>query len=320
MNEKTPKFNEQQEIEKSSHSESVNAPEAEEIKTHIECPEQQEAVDRAIAELKTSFETLGIKDAKIPSVTIEFVESTNSDLPELGRVGAVHEDGSVVIFYDQRFKDPKTAERLTQEIRDSGIEYPGFEQTLKHELAHVTMWSLTHLDRQPATRLIDEGFASLVEKTNTQIPIEQTKQEALEGIKNEPENFNRCLDFQHPINGETENLNEAEYIIGRAILLWIRELKGNEKMLELIQKSPAKTSHNRDKPEGYDFASTDPKIHKLNNEYRSIITNTDQLPFEQIVEKATEWEGMQFEAALLEVTGFQNIETVKQKFIKWLNE
>lgn len=320
MKNETPKFNEQQEAKKTSHSESVHVPEAEESKMHIECPEQQEAVDRALAELITSFETLGIENVKLPNVTIEFVVSENNEFPELGRVGEAHEDGSVVIYYDQRFKDPAEAEKLVQEIRDSGKDYPGFEQTLKHELAHVAMWSVTRLERQPATRLIDEGFASLVEKTNTQIPIEQTKKEALEGIKNEPENFNRCLNFQHPIDGETENLNEAEYIMGRALLLWIRELKGNDKLLELIQKSPAKTSHNSDKPEGYDFASTDPEIHKLNNEYISIITNVNQLPFEQVVEKATEWEGRQFEAALLEVTGFQDIETVKQEFIKWLNE
>ncbi len=284
----------------------------------IECPERQEVADKAISELITAFKSLGIDNFKLPKIKIKFVESENIEYPVLGRVGEVHQDGSVAIFYDKRFSNKESAEEIIKEVREKQGDYPSMEQTLKHELAHVAMWSITGLDRQPATRLIDEGFASLIENTASQIPIQQTKNEVIEGLKNEPKYYERCLDFSNPIDGEKESLNEAEYVMGRAILLWIRELKGNDKMIELIIKSPEKTRRNDD--EAPDVGGKDPILHKLNDEYSSIIANVKERPFEETVRLLTIWEGKQFEAALLEISGFQSLEQLKKEFLKWIND
>ncbi len=314
MNFETPKKLTAPEREKYSGADKRELPQPPEAEIKIECPERQEIVDRAIFELKTAFQTLGIENWKLPEIKIKFVES--EDKAVLGRV-EVH-DGSVEIAYDQRFSSPESEATLVEELHQSGKEYPGMQQTLKHELAHVAMWSVTGLQRQPATRLLDEGFASLVEHTDTELPIEETKHKVKEGLAKEQEHYERCLDFIKPINGETENLNEAEYIVGRALLMWIRELKGNEKMIELIQKSPEKSRRNDDS-EIPDTGGINPGLHTLNDEYSTIVANIDNESFEEVVKKATVWEGQQFEVALLEVTGFQNLEEVRKEFLKWIN-
>ena len=315
MDFETPKTPKVPEKEKYSGAESPELTQPPEAETKIECPERQEVANRAIFELKTAFQTLGIENWKLPEIKVKFVES--KDEAALGRV-EVHND-SVEIIYDQRFSSPESEATLVEELRQAGNDYPGMQQTLKHELAHVAMWSVTALQRQPATRLIDEGFASLVEHTDTELPIEETKRKAKEGFENEQEYYERCLNFLKPINGETENLNEAEYIVGRALLMWIRELKGNAKMIELIKKSPEKSRRNDDS-EIPDTGGINPGLHKLNDEYSAIVVNTANEPFEEVVKKATVWEGKQFEVALLEVTGFQNLDKVRQEFIKWIND
>ncbi|MBU2523602.1 hypothetical protein KKG71_00210 [Patescibacteria group bacterium] len=318
MDFETPNKPKSPEAEKYS---SVDKPELQqkpEAEVRIDYPERQEVVDRAIFELKTAFQTLGIKNYQLPQVKIKFIESENQGNPERGRVGHVHEDGSVEIYYDLRFSHKDSAETLENEIQKTS-SYPGFQQTLKHELAHVAMWSVTGLQRQPATRLIDEGFASLVEHTDTELPLEETKHNVKQGLVEEKEHYERCLDFLKPINGETENLNEAEYIVGRALLMWIRELKGNEKMIELIQKSPEKSRRNDDSKIP-DTGGKTPGVHTLNDEYSTIIANINNQPFVDVVKKATVWEGKQFEVALLEVTGFKNLEEVRREFLKWINQ
>ncbi len=269
--------------EEFSDSETPKSPNQTESDLKIECPERQEVADKAISALITAFKSLGIDNYKLPKIEIKFVESEDPVNPVLGKVEIVHKDGSVEIFYDKRFSNEESAEEIIKEVREKCSDYPSMEQTLKHELAHVAMWSITGLNRQPATRLIDEGFASLIEHTTTQIPIQETKEQVKEGLEKEPNYYERCLDFSNPIDGENESLNEAEYIVGRALLMWIRELKGNEKMIELIKKSPEKTRRNDDDKDpdvrGKDLVrGKDPILHKLNDEYSSIIANVLKRP------------------------------------------
>lgn len=314
MDFETPNKLDVPEKEKYSGVDKLELPQPPEAEVKIECPERQEVADRAIFELKTAFQTLGIENWKLPEIKIKFVES--KDEAELGRV-EVNND-SVEIIYDQRFSSPESEATLVEELQQSDKDYPGMQQTLKHELAHVAMWSVTGLQRQPATRLIDEGWASLLENTGESLPTEQSKLAVRQGLSEESDVFNRCLDFSKPVTNE-ENLNAAEYKTGQALLLWIQEKFGKAKMIELIQKSPEKSRRNDDS-EIPDTGGIDPDLHTLNDEYSAIVANIDNAPFEEVVKKATVWEGKQFEVALLEVTGFQNIEEVRQEFLKWVNQ
>jgi len=284
----------------------------------IECPERQEVVDQALFELKTSFETLGIEDWKLPEIKIKFVESKGE--AELGRV-EVH-GRNIEIIYDKRFSSAEMEAELIEELRVSGKDYPGMQQTLKHELAHVAMWSITRLHRQPATRLVDEGWASLVENTSGSIPAQRSKESVKRGLKNEADLYNRCLDFGNPVIFE-EDLNTAEYETGQALLLWIHEKFGSAKMVELIQKSPAPERRNDDLMEGeFDSSAVSNGIHTSAPEYIKIIEDVKlgNVSMEETVKKAKAWEGKQFETALIEVTGLQSIDEVKEEFLKWINE
>ncbi|KKW44838.1 MAG: hypothetical protein UY95_C0015G0010 [Parcubacteria group bacterium GW2011_GWA2_56_7] len=171
MNFETPNKLKAPETEKYSGADKQELPRPPEAEAKIECPERQEVADRAIFELKTAFQTLGIENWKLPEIKIQFIES--KDEAVLGRV-EVH-NGSIEITYDQRFSSPESEATLVKELRQSGKDYPGMQQTLKHELAHVAMWSVTGLQRQPATRLVDEGWASLLENTSESLPTEQSK-------------------------------------------------------------------------------------------------------------------------------------------------
>lgn len=289
-----------------------------EAEVKIECPERQDVADRAIFELKTAFQTLGIENWKLPEIKIKFVKS--EDEAVLGRV-EVH-DGSVEITYDQRFSSPESEATLVKELQKSGKDYPGMQQTLKHELAHVAMWSVTGLQRQPATKLVDEGWASLLENTGESLPTEQSKSAIKQGLSEEPDVFNRCLDFSKPVTFE-ENLNAAEYKTGQALLLWVYEKFGKAKMIELIQKSPSPERRNDDLAEGeFDTAAIDDEIHTTAPEYFELFEKAKlgNITAEEAGKRAKEWEGKQFESALLEVTGFQNLEEVRQEFLKWIND
>ena len=238
----------------------------------------------------------------------------------LGRV-EVH-DGSIEITYDQRFSSPESEATLVEELQQSGKDYPGMQQTLKHELAHIAMWSVTGLQRQPATRLIDEGWASLLENTGENLPTEQSKSAVKQGLSEEPNLFNRCLDFSKPITFE-ENLNAAEYKTGQALLLWIHEKFGKAKIIELIKKSPSPERRNDDLPQGeFEPALVDKSLHTTAPEYFKLFEDAKlgNITAEEATKRSKEWEGKQFESALLEVTGFQNLEQVRQEFLKWINE
>lgn len=318
MDFETPNKPKSPEAEYYSGADKTELPQPPEAEIEIECPERQEVVDRAIFELKTAFQTLGIENWKLPEIKIKFVES--EDEAELGRV-EVH-NGSVEITYDQRFSSPESEATLVEELHQAGKDYPGMQQTLKHELAHVAMWSVTSLQRQPATRLVDEGWASLLENTGESLPAEQSKLAVKQGLSEEPDLFNRCLDFSKPVTFE-ENLNAAEYKTGQALLLWVYEEFGKAKMIELIQKSPSPERRNDDLAEGeFEPASISTDKHKTAPEYFELFKQASlrEITPEDAMKLAKEWEGKQFEAGLLEVTGFQNLEQVRQEFLKWINE
>lgn len=318
MNFETPDKPNAPEKEKHSGAVEPELPKPPEAELKIECPERQEVADRAIFELKTAFQALGIENWKLPKVKIKFVGS--EDEAVLGRV-EVH-DGSVEITYDQRFSSPESEVTLVEELRQAGKDYPGMQQTLKHELAHVAMWSVTGLQRQPATRLIDEGWASLLENTGESLPTEQSKLSVKQGLSEEPDLFNRCLDFSKPVTFE-ENLNAAEYKTGQALLLWVHEKFGKAKMIELIQKSPSPERNNEDLPKGeFEPASIDKNLHTTAPEYFKLFEDAKlgNITAEEAAKQAKEWEGRQFESALIEVTGFQNLEEVRQGYLKWIND
>jgi len=279
----------------------------------IECPERQELVDQAIFELKQSLANLGIDNWKLPAIKIKFLQE---DEAVLGRVGKVTSE-EVEIEYDNKFSSNQHEQELIKELKLKGIDYPGMKETLKHELAHVAMWSVTGLDRQPSTRLLDEGWACLAGDSQDGLPIAKTKLAVKNGFRNEPESFNRCLDFNRPVTFE-ENLNAAEYSTGQALLLWIMQKFGKDKMVELIQKSPSTERRS----ETFEPAALDEKLHKFAPEYFKLLKElgAGEISREDAEKQAKQWEGKQFSTALLEVTGFQNLDEVRQEFLKWLEE
>jgi hypothetical protein len=247
----------------------------------IECPERQETVDQAIVGLETAFETLGIENWSLPEIKIKFTETEGE--PILGRV-EVH-NGKAEILFDQAFSSPESEAALMEKLDK---DYPGMLQTLKHELAHIAMWSVTGKDRQPATRLIDEGWATLLGNTGSELPIQQSKLAVRQGLIEETDLYNRCLDFKKRISYE-EKLNTAEYEVGQALLLWINEKFGKEKMIGLVKDSLSSNVRFEDDNE--------------NIESEVDIKN----------------EGERLEAALLEATGYQDANEIRQEFLKWVS-
>lgn len=288
----------------------------EETEIHVECPERQKTVDQAIFELNIAFKTLGIDRWKLPEVKIRFVESKNE--LSLGRT-KVHND-SVELVFDKKFSTPESEIISVKELRDAGSDYPGFKDALKHELGHIAMWDITGLDRQPATRLIDEGWASLLEHTDTKVPVASSKSAVTQGLKEEPDKYNRCFDFSKPITYE-ENLNGAESVTGRALLLWVFETYGKDKMIELIKKSPSPEKRNDDLSDGEtEKADIRPELHDLSQTYNAIWRQNQEgkLKPDEFLEKMTKLEARQFQVALMDITGINNIDEIEEEFKKWL--
>ncbi|PIR94681.1 hypothetical protein COT97_00270 [Candidatus Falkowbacteria bacterium CG10_big_fil_rev_8_21_14_0_10_39_11] len=287
-----------------------------EVMIKIECPERQEVMDRAVFELKKSFQTLGIEDWALPEIKVKFVEATGA--PILGNV-EVHSDGVEIIF-DQRFSSMEDEKNLVDELHLEGMDYPGMQQTLKHELAHVAMWSVTGLQRQPATRLLDEGWASLLENTDDGLPTKESAGAVKEGLLEEADLYNRCLDFSKPVTFE-EDLNAAEYKVGQALLLWIKEVFGTGEMIKLIKASPSPERRNDDlTPGDFEPAVIDNELHSTAPEYLKLIADVKlgRIPGNEAINKSKEWEGKQFQQALLEASGYQNIDEVRAEFLKWV--
>ena len=75
MNFETPNKPDAPEKEKYSGADKPELPQPPEAEIKIECPERLDVVDRAIFELKTAFQTLGIENWELPEIKIKFVKS-----------------------------------------------------------------------------------------------------------------------------------------------------------------------------------------------------------------------------------------------------
>jgi hypothetical protein len=289
----------------------------------IVCPERQELVDQALVDLKNSFEILGIQNWELPDIEIKF--ENNPKHPARVQVFGNRAE----IIFDARCATPEGEMALRQE----GKEIPGIQQVLKHELAHIATWSVTGLSRQPAVRLLDEGWASMVENLgSSKSPdfaslAKETKANVVRGLKEEAAIYNRCFDLSKPISQlgdekELSTLNSAEYEVGKALLLWIREKFGIEKMVEFIAKSPEPVRRNDESGGAIEQAAVDSSLHSTAQEYEAMFSQVikGEIPPEKINEKGREWEGRQFQKALLETTGLKSIKEVETEFMKWIKE
>lgn len=286
--------------------------------------------ERAVFDLAESLRILGITGWTLPDIKEVFVKS-GDDKPELGRVGVVTAITAEMIF-DERFKSKESQAEFERELEYYGWDYPGMERVFKHELAHLAMWSVTKLPHQPAVRLVDEGWATLLEYLGTK---EATKVAELskrlrikvKGLKEEqPEVYGRCLDLAHPVSERfKEELGGAEYFVGAALLLWIYEKFSLEAMIDLLRKSPS-TSRRTSTQTMKIFSALDPKVHAGYASYQKGIVEPlrrGELTEEEAVkisEFARKWEAAQFRSALLEVTGFESIAKVREEFETWITE
>ncbi len=184
-------------IERELHSSSEN----------ILC-ERRDVARESENRLRVAFERLNIPYPNLPKIEVRFVNS--QDRPELGRTFV--DAQSVQILFDSRFVTQEQEDVLANELKADGLEYPGMAQVLTHEAGHIALWSVLGTGRRPATRLLDEGWATLLEEAGSREDFEMhLKQRAVEGFSSEAELFERCLDFRRAISSE-ENLNGAEYV------------------------------------------------------------------------------------------------------------
>jgi len=288
-----------------------------------------DVAERAVLDLAETMRILGVSGWTLPNIREKFVESTEDQL-EMGRTGLVTAIEAEIVF-DDRFKTKESQKDFEEQIKYEGFEYPGMTRVFKHELAHLAMWSVTGLPHQPAVRIIDEGWATLVEylgtgEAKTVAELADRLKSKAERIKREtPEVYYRCLDLAHPVSERfREDLNGAEYIIGAALLLWVYELKGLEAMIDLIRKAPStsrRTSTNLIKIP----AALKADLHVGYQSYQKEIVEPlrrGNLTMEEaaaISEFARGWEAAQFRAGLLEITGYSSIEEAGERFESWLS-
>jgi hypothetical protein len=291
------------------------------------CPERPEAADGALKDLETTFAMLGIQNWKLPTVNIKFTEVNN--IPPART--AVY-DETVEVVFNQKCATPEGERELISEL-GKNVDFPGVQQTLKHELAHIAMWSVTGLSRQPAIRLVDEGWASMIENLGSSKSPDldsltrETKANITRGLKEENTIYKRCLDLSKPISQldgkeELDTLNNAEYEVGKALLLWIRERFGNEKMLEFISKSPQSSRRNDKEGATLESAAIDFGMHSGAKEYDILFEKVTkgEIQGAKVEKAAREWERSQFQRALLETTGMDNTKKVEADFMKWINQ
>lgn len=272
----------------------------------IICPQKEDFIKpETLHEFAEAFKLLNIQNWDLPQVEVIFVEEEDEKTGE-----TQVKNNEVKVIYDKKFitEDENDENSLLNRLkRERG--YPGIEQTFKHELAHVAMWSVIEEEQQPAIRLLDEGWASLLEHSSrsdiksVDNLIQDTKEEIKKDIT--PELLDRCLDFDKPVSQYNhEDLNASEYSVGRALLLWIREnYGGNEAMIALLKNSPDPMKRNDDELE-------------LNNKFPK--ESIQGLGEEESSRVAMAWEREQFQKALLSITGLSSLEEVKAKFIEWL--
>ncbi|MDF1496466.1 MAG: hypothetical protein P1P90_00210 [Patescibacteria group bacterium] len=293
------------------------------------CPMRMDVAERAVFELAESLRILGIGGWTLPNIKEKFVESSDDKL-ELGRIGMVTVPEAEIIF-DEKFKTKESQKEFEEVLDEQGWEYPGMERVYKHELAHLALWSVTKLPQQPVVRLLDEGWATLIEYLGTKeatnvAELSRRLRIKVKGLNEEmPDVYERCLDLEHPVSERVkEDLQGAEYFVGAALLLWIYEVKGLEAMIDLLRKSPStsrRTSTDRVKI----FSALDPKVHAGFAAYQKGIVEPlrrGELTEEEAIrisEFARKWEAAQFRSALLEVTNFESVAKIREEFEEWLN-
>ena len=294
------------------------------------CPMRMDVAERAVFELAESLRILGVGGWTLPNIKERFVESGDDKL-ELGRVGKVTVPEAEIVF-DEKFKTKESQKEFEEVLDYQGWDYPGMERVYRHELAHLVLWSVTKLPQQPVVRLLDEGWATLLEYLGTKEATNVAELISFIKIKvkrlksTEIDIYERCLDLEHPVSERfKEDLQGAEYFVGAALLLWIYEVKGLEAMIDLLRKSPS-TSRRTSTKEVKIFSALDPKIHAGFASYqkgiveplrRGELTNEEA---HKISEFARKWEAAQFRSALLEVTDFESIAKVREEFETWLTE
>jgi hypothetical protein len=292
-----------------------------EMKEKITTSKRTETLDDTLTELKTSLDTLGIENWDLPNTEIKFTKPEEENKLLLGHVEVYpSKPNPVTIVFDEKFSSPEQEKTFVQELQQRDLDYPGFKQTLRHELAHIAMWSVTDQERQAATRTIDEGWANLIESTTNKPPVEDVKETLKEAINTYPDKFIRALNFKEPVRYE-EGLNAVESKTGQALLLWVHQEYGVDKMVELIKKSPELAKRNDDLPEGqFEPAILDEKLHKVTPRYHKLLEDIQakNIEKEEAFAKLKELEGEQFETALLETTNSTNVEELQKEFLKWV--
>ena len=304
-------------------------PESEPInmKDKIKSNYRTETISTSIDQLHTSLNTLGISNYDIPNTKIIFKKQQTTEKEKqsllLGHVEVYpSKSNPVEIVFDERFSTKEKEKTYVQQLHERDIEYVGMQEALKHELAHISMWSISDQERQAATRTIDEGWANLVQKTTETLPIQQTKENIKQLQSQKPEILDRCLDFSKVTTYE-EKLNTAESKTGQALLLWIHQEYGVEKMIELIQKAPEYQKRNDELDENkFEPVVLDKDVHKTSSEYYSLLDRIKSGDIDPNLakQKLKEIEGRQFEYALIETTNSKDIQEVRKKFIEWVNK
>ncbi len=287
--------------------------------------ERSDLAARAIASLYRALDRLGVHEWHLPKVNVVFQPAET--MHGLAQVD-VKSTGIDVVF-DDRFRTAENEHAYLRELHEAGISFPGVEQTLVHELGHVALWSITGMDRQPATRLVDEGWASLLEhagkekNTDMSLLTQETKEDVRRGLAVEHVAYERCFDLRRVVTHE-EGLNAAEYAVGRALLLWIREVYGQEALLDFMRRSISCSRRNADRERdgGFEEAVVDWSVHgrEAAASYAKLIASSPELQPEELQRKALQWEGGQLERALMRATGLQSAEEVKTAFRKWIEQ
>ncbi|MFA5828363.1 MAG: hypothetical protein WC841_03335 [Candidatus Shapirobacteria bacterium] len=282
----------------------------------IKCEERPELVSAVSQKLGHAYKLLGIPEPKLLPVSIDFEE-----IPYLAKVDVTKI--GVRVACDERFRTKEQEDTALVEFRLEGNNFPGTEIVLAHELAHIGLWALTGQERQPPTRLFDEGFANIIENAAEAEDIEdlelRAREETREMMASHPDAYARCLEIDRPVTQtEAPQLNGVDAVVGRAFLLWARQKGGNQAMIDLLSHSPSATKRNDE-----EFEPVALKDEWANNEeYNELVEKmiSGEIQPEDFPQEAYEWERKQLKWAILKITGAGNMDEVKRKFSEWVEE
>ena len=270
----------------------------------IKCEERPELVGIVTKGLEKAYKILGIPEPKLVPTEIVFRE-----VPSLGQVDVL--PTGIQIVCDPIFKTENP-------------EYPKVEVILTHEFGHIGLWGITGQERQPVTRLFDEGWASVVEDAagDDVESIEQleqkTKGEVRNGIVNHPEAYERCLEIDKPVTQEERPKYAEESTVGGAFLLWVRSKHGNQAMIELLKNTPWVAKRNDEKFESINLKED----WEHNDEYKELVkkVETGEIKPDDFPQAAYDWERKQLSWAILKTTGMKDMNEVKGEFRRWVED